>query len=428
MPTLNLPLLRRAVLLTALLLPVLASPAATASVLQPNVVVENPADYTPSLVDLGGVKPTVDAVGQAGSVAVAGGNFAQLTQGGVTYDRLNLVLFDAVTGEVSPIALNPNGRVWAVETIGDWVYVGGEFTVIGGVSRPSLARFDATTGVLDPGFRPPITGRVNTVKAANGRLYVGGNFRAKLLALDPVTGLNTKTFALPISDPIPVAWGSVTVHSIAVNPQGTKLVATGNFRQVAGQARTRLFVADLSGPTAVLDPWYYAPFGRDCSSTHPRRIAYLQGVDFAPDGSYFVVTATGQISKPEDRHITVCDAAARFDMADDTRPGWINYTGGDSVWSVAATGAAVYVQGHFQWLDNPNGFASRDGGGAAQRWGIGAIDPVTGLALPWNPPKRAQIGGKALLATSTGLWVGSDSAVFNNEPRRGLAFCPLPRA
>ena len=86
----------------------------------------------------------------------------------------------------------------------------------------------------------------------------------------------------------------------------------------------------------------------------------------------------------------------------------------------------MYAQGHFQWLDNPFGFASRDGGGAARRLGIGAINPTTGLALPWAPNKPASTGGRALVATDAGLWVGSDSQYFGGEPRSGIAFAPLP--
>ncbi len=149
-------------------------------------------------------------------------------------------------------------------------------------------------------------------------------------------------------------------------------------------------------------------------------------MDFSPDGNHFSVAATGQIPRQGDRFETVCDGVGRFDMSDDDEPEWINYTGGDSVWAVSDTGSAVYTQGHFQWLDNPFGFASQDGGGAAPRLGIGAIDPQSGLALEWNPPKRASIGGRVLLATDDGLWVGSDSSFFGGEPRRGVAFAPLP--
>ncbi len=60
------------------------------------------------------------------------------------------------------------------------------------------------------------------------------------------------------------------------------------------------------------------------------------------------------------------------------------------------------------------------------RKGIGAIDPVTGKALAWNPPKPAAQGGQDFLVTSSGLWIGSDSPTFNGEYHRGIAFAPLP--
>lgn len=144
-----------------------------------------------------------------------------------------------------------------------------------------------------------------------------------------------------------------------------------------------------------------------------------------------MVTATGRVSQPGDEGVTVCDATARFDLDNDQAPVWINYTGGDSVWSTAVTGAAVYVQGHFRWLNSINGFASTcppatDTEGCVVRKGVGAIDPQTGRALSWNPPKPAQISGEQFLATQTGLWIASDSRLIAGEDRRGLTFMPLP--
>ena len=79
-----------------------------------------------------------------------------------------------------------------------------------------------------------------------------------------------------------------------------------------------------------------------------------RGVDFSPDGSYFVVVTSGGPNGT----VGLCDAAARFETANvsaTAAPTWINWTGGDSLYSVAATGAAVYVGGHQRWLDNPFG-------------------------------------------------------------------------
>jgi hypothetical protein len=154
--------------------------------------------------------------------------------------------------------------------------------------------------------------------------------------------------------------------------------------------------------------------------------SYLKDVDFSPDSSYFILVATGFVPQSGGVGSDVCDAAARFetDMPSPARPTWINYTGGDTLHSTVATGAAVYVQGHQRWLNNPFGRNSA-GPGAVSREGIGAIDPDTGKALPWNPGKTRGIGGKDLMATPAGLWVGSDGAYFNGEFRSRIAFCPL---
>jgi hypothetical protein len=139
------------------------------------------------------------------------------------------------------------------------------------------------------------------------------------------------------------------------------------------------------------------------------------------------MVATGFVPVSGGLDRDICDATARFEtnISDPVRPTWINYTGGDTLHSVSATGAAVYVQGHQRWLDNK--FGVNDAGpGAVSRPGIGAINPDTGLALGWNPTKTREVGGKDFLATPTGLWVGSDGEHIDGEFRAGIAFMPLP--
>ena len=423
--------------------PVTAPHPAASAMRHSAVVIENAIDRTPQLVPTQAVPlPHIDAVAQVGNIIFVGGLFETVVdRTGQTHARRNFMAFDALTGVVRP-GPGFDGQIWAIEPYGDSVFVGGLFTSVDGIARNRLAKINAVTGALDPGFNARFSGGIifdlqmwGGPNGSRPTLVVGGTLGRKLIGLDPVTGADTRYFNLGIVDAIPNAWGGVAIYSLAINPAGTKLVATGNFMTVSGQSRARLFIANLTGPVATLDPWYYPGFAKACSSTHPRRIAYLQGVDFSPDGDFFVVTATGQIpfDRPADiwpdgsaTYHTVCDAAGRFNLADDQRPVWINYTGGDSMWSVAVTGAAVYVQGHFRWLDNPFGFNSQDGGGAVWRLGIGAIHPVTGEALAWNPPKPAAIGGKVFLATPSGLWIGSDSQTFGSERHHGIAFVPLP--
>ena len=84
----------------------------------------------------------------------------------------------------------------------------------------------------------------------------------------------------------------------------------------------------------------------------------------------------------------------------------------------------MYVGGHQRWLDNPAGGDSA-GPGAVSRPGIGAIDPVTGMALPWNPTKSRHHGTMVLYPTPQGLWVGSDGERFGREDHYGIGFAPL---
>ncbi len=152
----------------------------------------------------------------------------------------------------------------------------------------------------------------------------------------------------------------------------------------------------------------------------------MRDVDFSPNGDYFVFVSTGFVPVSGGIDRDLCDATARFETNTTApfRPTWINYTGGDTLHSVAATGAAVYVQGHQRWLDNPLGRDSA-GPGAVSRPGIGAINSTTGKALSWNPTKGRDGGGRDFLVTSAGLWVASDGKFFRNEWRWGIAFCPL---
>ena len=58
---------------------------ASADTPHPTVVSDNPANYTPALVEVGGQpKPIVDAIAVSGNLVAAGGRFTTLTQDGTT--------------------------------------------------------------------------------------------------------------------------------------------------------------------------------------------------------------------------------------------------------------------------------------------------------------------------------------------------------
>lgn len=401
---------------------------AGASVAHSTVVSDNPANFTPNVeADAAVGKPAVHALKQLGGTMYAGGKFRSVSNSDRTtmYTRNNIMAYSATTGTLTSFAPVFDGTVWAIEASGSSLYVGGDFKTVNGVARKKLVKLDAVTGEVDQAFKPVITsGNVTEVRLVDGRLIIGGKFPGSLLALDPDTGADTGYIDVPITGRVADNAGPTKVYKFAVNPAGTRLVALGNFTSVAGVKRWQAFMLDL-GPTGVsLNPWYYQPLENLCAASSLP--AYLRDVDFSPDGSYFVFVSTGYVPRSGGIGRDLCDAAARFEtsVAQPSRPTWINYTGGDTLHSVAVTGAAVYVQGHQRWLDNPFGRDSA-GAGAVSRPGIGAIHPTQGTALSWNPTKTRGVGGKDLYATSAGLWVGSDGARFAGEYRARIAFCPL---
>jgi len=401
---------------------------AAASLPHSGVVSPDPANFTPNVTDDVVGKSAVYALAEAGGTIYAGGKFQRVTNasGTASYTRSNLMSFSASSGALTSFAPSVNGNVWAVEPSGGWLYIGGEFTSVNGVARRGVAKINATTGAVDTAFNASLpSGKVTQVRLVGGRLIIGGTFPKKLAALNPSTGADTGYINLGISGSVASNAGPTEVYRFSVNPAGSRLVGVGNFTSVAGQARSRAFMLDLGTSAATLNPWYYQPLSNMCASS--KLPDYLKDVDFSPDGSYFVMVSTGWVPVSGGIGRDVCDAVARFETntPNPSRPTWLNYTGGDTLHSVAATGSAVYAQGHQRWADNPEG---RDyaGPGAVPRQGIVAIDPGSGKALPWNPGKTRGVGGKDLLATSSGLWVASDGARFKGEYRDNIAFCPLP--
>jgi hypothetical protein len=412
-----------------LVIGLLAPSGASAAISQGAIVSANPVNFTPNVEDDGVVKnASVYAIAQSGDTMFVGGSFHKVTNSSrtVTYTRSNLLAFSASTGAVAPLATAFDGAVWALLANGSSLYVGGSFRNVNGVAHRGLVKLDASTGAVDQTFKPVIKwGSVTEIRLVGGRLLIGGTFPKRLAALDPTTGADTGYLALGITGSIASNAGTTRVYRFAVNPAGDRLVAVGNFTSVAGQPRRQAFMLRL-GATATLSAWHPHALDLQCSADDIP--VYLRDVDFSPDGSYFVFASSGYIPKNGDVGTAVCDAASRWETGDESataHPTWINYTGGDTLHAVAATGATVYVQGHQRWMDNPFG-ADSAGAGAVSRPGIAALDTVTGKALSWNPTKTRGIGGKDFLATSTGLWVGSDGNRFANEFRASIAFCPLP--
>ncbi|GII93580.1 hypothetical protein Ssi02_38110 [Sinosporangium siamense] len=411
------------VLVAATLLP--TAPAAAAGTTgQATVVSDDPVNHTPHVLD--GI---VNALALVGRTVVVGGSFTSVREAGrgsPELARSHLFAFDLHTGRIiEGFAPQLNGPVHALAAgPGGTVYAGGSFTAAGFRPADGLARFRLADGGTDPRFAPRVLGGdVTTLARRGSHLYVGGDFtqvgrslRTALARVDATTGAVDPAFTVTPGGPL---GGRVRIYGMALSDH--RLLIGGAFTTLDDRSRPQVGLIDITGARAKVADWRTATFAVACKSVFP---SYVRGVDFSPDGKYFVIVTTGGAGGPR----KACDSTTRFETfatGDRIRPTWMNHTGGDSLYSVAVTGAAVYVGGHLRWLDNPYG---RDtaGPGAVEREGIGAIHPRSGNALRWNPGRERGIGVKAFLPHGQGLLVGSDTTRLGHEYHARVGMFPLP--
>lgn len=429
-------------LLSVLLVPVLGS-ALVASAAVSATGAQGPAappgprqmvNAVPSTATPAVTNGDVRSIAKVGSTMVIGGTFTAVA--GQTRNRL--AMFNQSNGALTSVNVSVGGPVYSVlpGPSAGTVYVGGNFDTIGGVARRDLALVNTSTGAVVTSFVPPLTdfGWVNDLVLRGSRLYVAGTFsklggknHAGIGTLNGTSGaldafMNVQ-FTDRHNDSGSGAQGWKGPVAIDVTPDGRQVVVIGNFKRADGLLRDQVAVLDTSGATARVRPdWStnrYAPY---CFKN--AFDSYVRGVSLSPDGSYFVVGATGGGVEE-----TLCDAAARFELTSsgtNIQPTWVDETGGDTNWAVEVTDNAVFVGGHQRWANNPYGHDNARPG-AVPRPGLVALDPLSGRPLQWNPGRNPPgVTVYAILGTSEGVYVTSNTDWVGNRKykRQKVAFFP----
>ena len=374
---------------------VAAVPAGAVNVAQDRVVSANPADWVPWATN-----GRVYALVPIGTTMYVGGTFTQAQEANAsTFPRPYLFAFDMTTGAISrTFKPSLDGAVNALATDGTSLFVGGDFTTVNGTAHHRLVALDAAGAVVG-GFAADITAgsTVDDLVVANGLLYVAGGFtqvnataRSGLAAVDPVSGA--------LAPGVDLAFtglhnnGISHVAKIDVSPDGATLVAVGNFTTVAGQAREQMAMLTLAGQTATLSSWSTQRFVMQCASKFD---TYIRDIDIDPTGTYVAVGTTGAFFGGVGSN-TLCDSVSRWELGRTgagQQPTWVDYAGGDTNWSVTATGTAIYTGGHYRWVNNPYA-GDTVGPGTIKRRAIAALDPVNGMPAVVEPrpePRRGRV-------------------------------------
>lgn len=164
----------------------------------------------------------------SGTTVYVGGNFT--TIGG--QPRPYLAAVDRTTGAVAAWGPDPNGQIHGLAVAGDIVYAVGEFNAIGGGEHEQFAALDAQSGLSVANYPQGRGPALYALTATTTTVYIGGEIdysngqpQARIAALDVATGAIT-------------AWAPKLNRRVyGLMWSGATLYAVGDFTSVAGRSR-----------------------------------------------------------------------------------------------------------------------------------------------------------------------------------------------
>lgn len=263
--------------------------------------------------------------------------------------------------------LTANGTIWAMVRDGNTLYLGGDFTSIGGQVRNRLAAMDISTGQLTT-WDPNADAIVYAMALNGSTLYAGGNFSTVGGQIrNRIAAFNTTDGAVTNWNPN-VTGGSV--RAIAVG--GSTVYIGGDFSNAGGQARNRIAALDATVNTnnAIIS-W-------NPGVSELVRALAISGSTLYVGGDFNVRNGpTDEYGQPLDPNFQTIGGATRnylaaLNTSTGTATSW-NPDPNDYVFSLAVNGSTIYAGGDFREFDPT--------GSQVARGGLAAIDATTGVLV-----------------------------------------------
>lgn len=324
-----------------------------------------------------------------GNTVYLGGSFTAMLPAGSTglgaVTRNGAAAINLDTGAL--LSWNPNitgGAVYAIDTSGSNVYVGGAFSTVGGATHKKVVEVNNSTGAVVTGFKVPSpNAAVRGLYVSGSSLYVGGSFtkmggaaKAYAARVNATTGALDSTWN-PVVD--------AEVRAFAVDSGNTRVVLGGFFRTLNGASF--IGVGAVNTTTGATVPWAWHT--ADLQTFRP-----FQLLRFTQDGSTLFGAATGNGG-----------SMIAWNIGDGT----LKYQEGTNgnVVDMAVLDGFVYFGGHFSgWcgMVPGNNFCTVQ----AARDKLIAVDEATGALQSWHPSANTTLGVEALAAGDGSVTVGGE--------------------
>jgi len=308
------------------------------------------------------------------------------------------------------------------------IYVGGQFTNMGGQSRLGVAAINANTALATSWKYDVINGYVYAVLPENNSVFIGGGFnsgaalRSNIAALDVNTGrvtswdpgANSTVYTLSLKDDLIYAGGAFTsiggqgrnylaaidittgaatswdpapdLRVYALSLQDSLLYVGGGFGNIAGQPRNALACLDVNNGT--ITPW--AP----SANAAVRTIATVRGALVYAGGDFTVIG--GQVR----------NRIAAIDISTGSATSF-NPNANNIVNTLFIKDTLVYAGGAFDSI-----------GGQARNY-LAAIGASTGMANSWDPSANNTV--KTITVKDNIIWAGGFFTSIGGSNRTYLA-------
>ena len=325
-----------------------------------------------------------------------GGQFSRVGQ--LSRPALAHILVD---GTVDPSwGPSADGPVTALALENQMLYIGGSFFSVNGVERWRLAAVDRSTGDLTA-WNPKLgsANLVNTLISSGGLIYVGGVFDLVNATVEPGTGLRGEArrnlAAVDAVTGLAAPWNPNVfegeVKALAVSD--SVAYVGGSFEQVGliGQEAIRLDLAAFDVVSGLATPWNPSVRGVAGDAVSALQLS---------DGSIYVGGRFDQIGGQPRQNL------AALDRVTGTAAAW-NLPANDAVLTLFDDGRRLYVGGLFTTI------------GGQSRGRIAAVDKTTGLLAPWNPEANGPV--RSIAVSGGKVFVAGEFTAINGQARSRLA-------
>lgn len=207
------------------------------------------------------IKLTDDFIYLGGSFDHVGSGYEEVitANGLIRLDRNTCALDTTWLPEV-------DGSVQTIETMGDSVFIGGDFEEVNELERYGFAKISASTGSLDNNCIEDFDGTIYSIKANNNYLYVGGSFseiydsatagyffRNNLIRLNNDNGCSLDLTWSPNPRYLNYSYHNNAVYSIDFDETDSSIYVGGSFDSIGGQNRSDFAKLDLNTGLADID-------------------------------------------------------------------------------------------------------------------------------------------------------------------------------